>query len=179
MSGFWDGVKGIVATVAPTVATALGGPLAGVAVRQLGAVLLGDEGASPEAVRDALAGINGEQLVQLKTVELEFKARMKEAGIELERVAAQDRDSARRRQVEMRDWTPTLMGVLIVCGFFGALAAVVIEPIPPDVMPVFTILLGALGAMTNQVGNYFFGSSVGSKNKDATLAQITAQPKAG
>ena len=50
-------------------------------------------------------------------------------------------------------------------GFFGVLAAMLFTDFPPGAGDVLKLMIGALGAMTVQVGNYFFGSSVGSKRK--------------
>jgi len=49
---------------------------------------------------------------------------------------------------------------------------VLLSDLPEGTSDVVNVLLGALGGMCAQVGNYFFGSSRGSKNKDAVLADI-------
>ncbi len=162
MSDFWDDVRDVVATVAPTVATALGGPLAGVAVGQISEALLGRRDASEADIRAAIRAATPDDLLKLKALEADFKLKMREAGIELERIAAADRDSARRRQVESGDATPSLLGICIVGGFFGVLTLVIFYDLPEGGGDVFKILLGSLGAMTMQVGNFFFGSSAGS-----------------
>ncbi|WP_027237259.1 hypothetical protein [Leisingera caerulea] len=156
--------------IAPTIATALGGPMAGVAVKALAKGLQGNEDASEAAVEEALLNAAPADLVKLKQIEAEFAAQLQEAGIELERIAAGDRASARDRQVKMRDWTPAVLGVLIIAGFFGVLSAIFYLGLPDDGGEVLLIMVGALGAMTSQVGNYFFGSSTGSKEKQQIIA---------
>lgn len=165
----------IIAAVAPTLATALGGPLAGVATRTIADKLLGKPDASPEEVEAAIAGASGQDLVRLKEIEATFAAEMKQAGVELERVAAEDRDSARARQVQMRDWTPTLLGLTIILGFFGVLAWIFQYGLPEKGGEVLLIMVGALSAMTNQISNYFFGSSAGSKTKETLIASLKGE----
>jgi len=103
----WDEVKGVIGTFAPTIATALGGPLAGGAVK-------------------VLTGALGDQ-------------------------------------------TPAILGYVIVAGFFGILAAMIFVDLPSGSGDILKVLLGSLGAMTVQVGNFFFGSSRGSRIKDAMI----------
>ena len=59
--------------VAPTIATALGGPLAGVAVRTLSNALLGHENGSEGEVKQALEAASPEQLAQIKQIDADFE----------------------------------------------------------------------------------------------------------
>lgn len=158
--------------VAPTLATAFGGPLAGVATRAVGDKLLGKPDASFEEVTQTILAAGTGELAKLKELELEFQAKLQEAGIELERIASSDRDSARDRQVRMRDWSPTFLGLAIIAGFFGMMAYLVQYGLPQEGGEVLLIMMGALATMTTQVGNYFFGSSTGSKAKDNIIADL-------
>lgn len=162
----------IVATVAPALATALGGPLAGVATRAIAAKVVGKESASEAEVEAAILGASGSDLVKLKEVEARFAAEMTDAGVELERVAAADRASARDRQASTGDWTPSVLGLAVIVGFFGVLAYIFRYGLPAEGSEVLLLMVGALGAMTSQVGNYFFGSSVGSKTKETIIADL-------
>jgi hypothetical protein len=168
-------VTEVLATVAPSLATALGGPLAGAATQAIATAILGDAAATPQLVENANNGAAGSDLVKLKEVELTFKAQMEEAGVELENIAAKDRASARDRQARMKDWTPSVLGLAIIVGFFGVLTYLFRFGLPQSGSEVLLIMVGALGAMTTQVGNYFFGSSTGSKSKDVLIANIREQ----
>lgn len=168
-----DILRDIIATVAPTLATALGGPLAGVATRAIAGKLLGREDATIKELEAAVvSGTTGADLVKLKELELEFKIDLENAGIEMESIAADDRDSARMRQVKMKDWTPSVLGLAIILGFFGMLAYIMKYGLLADGNEVTLIMVGALSAMTTQVGNFFFGSSSGSKTKDTLIADL-------
>ncbi|MGR3433510.1 MAG: hypothetical protein ACU0CO_01275 [Shimia sp.] len=163
--------RDVLREVAPSLATALGGPLAGTAVSVI-AGKLGREGATLEELAPSIAAAKPDDLIALKELELEFAADMERAGIELARVEAGDRESARRRQTQMRDWTPTALGLAIILGFFGVLAFLFRVGLPAQGGEVLLILVGALSAMTTQVGNYFFGSSTGSKAKDDIISDL-------
>ncbi len=94
----------LLGSVAPTLATALGGPLAGLAVKSLSKALLGAEDFSEEAVMEAMATASPEQLAAVKKIDADFKVQMKSLDIDLERIAVDDRKSARDMQKETRDW---------------------------------------------------------------------------
>ena len=165
-------LRDILAAVAPTVATALGGPLAGVATRAIASKMLGREDATEDEVQEAVTSANGADLLKLKELELEFAKYLKDADIKLEQIASDDRSSARDRQARMKDWTPTILGLAIIVGFFGALAYIFVYGLPDSGSEVLLLMIGSLGAMTTQVANYYFGSSAGSKSKNAIISNL-------
>ncbi|MFD1342901.1 hypothetical protein [Litorisediminicola beolgyonensis] len=167
-------LTGVVATVAPTLATALGGPLAGVAAREIAGALIGDKDASEHQIARAIQHASPQDLVKLKEIELQFQAELEAAGVQLEEIAAKDRASARQRQTATRDWTPSVLGLAIVLGFFGVLAYIFRFGLPDSGSEVLLIMVGSLGTMTTQVGNFFYGSSVGSKTKEEIIADLKA-----
>jgi hypothetical protein len=156
--------------VAPTIATALGGPLAGVAVKTLSNVLLGHEGGSEDDVKASLATASPDQLAALKKIDADFKIQMKELDIDLERIAAGDRDSARKMQTETKDWVPKLLAIVITLGFFGILVWMLVQGMPQTGTEALLMMLGALGTAWTGVVNFYYGSSAGSKAKNDILA---------
>lgn len=88
--------KGIVGGVAPTIATALGGPFAGMATKFLTGKLLG-EGGTQEDLEVMLSNPAPETMVRLKELELEFKKFVKENEIKLEVEEIRDRQDARAK----------------------------------------------------------------------------------
>jgi len=169
--------------VAPSLATALGGPLAGMAVKTLSNVLLGHEAGSEDDVKAALENASPETLAQLKQIDAEFKIRMKELDIDLERIAASDRDSARKMQTATQDWVPRMLALLITdwvprmlallitIGFFGLLVWMLMKGMPQTGTEALLMMLGALGTAWTGVINFYYGSSAGSKEKNNILAQ--------
>jgi len=64
-----------------------------------------------------------------------------------------------------------VLGVVIVTGFFALLYILIYDAIPETNKEILNIVIGALiGSFTTVVG-YFYGSSIGSKNKDEILKE--------
>lgn len=158
-------LKRAIVNTAPKLAHALGGPLAGAAVATLSKAIFGTEEMDEAALETVLVNATPEQLLAIKSAEYEFQIALRQASVDEEQVHAGDRDSARRRQQLMDDWTPSVLGALIIAGFFCVLSAMLARAIPAGTETEFSIMLGALATMTAAVVNYFFGSSAGSKEK--------------
>ena len=159
----------LLGSVAPTLATALGGPLAGLAVKSLSKALLGAEDFSEEAVIDAMATASPEQLAAVKKIDADFKVQMKSLDIDLERIAVDDRKSARTMQTETKDWIPRALAVSVTLGYFGIIAYVLVSGLPMNGSEVLLMLLGTLSAGWTGVMAFYFGSSSGSQKKDAMI----------
>ena len=164
-------IGGLLAQVAPTVATALGGPLAGLAVKTLSEAMFGHQDASESDVSAALMNATPEQLQKLKEIDASFKLKMKELDIDLEKIAAGDRDSARNMQIRTNDWIPRAMAIMVTFGFFGILTWLLTKGVPPTGSETLIYMLGALGTAWTGIVQFYFGSSAGSKAKtDALVA---------
>jgi len=157
--------------IAPTIATALGGPLAGLATKTLSNVLFGHEEGDAETIGAALQNATPDQLANVKKIDADFKVRMKELDIDLERIAAGDRDSARKMQTATQDWVPRMLALLITVGFFGILVWMLMKGMPQTGTEALLMMLGALGTAWTGVINFYYGSSAGSKEKNSLLAQ--------
>ena len=158
-------IKRIISKAAPSLARALGGPLAGAAVQEMSKAIFGAPDMDEDRLGEALANASPEQWLALQKAERDFARALREAEVEERRIDAADRADARARQTAMDDWTPTVLGALIIIGFFAVLGAMVTRALPADAETEFSIMLGALATMTAAVVNYFFGSSAGSKEK--------------
>jgi hypothetical protein len=170
--------KSIVGTVAPTIATALGGPLAGLATKAImGAVGLGD-GATDAEIAKAVVGASPEQLLALKRADLDFAVKMRELDVDLERIASSDRDSARRRESVVKDMAPKVLAAVIVLGFLATVFMVLggqVEGLKdPLTATVVGTLIGYVSAKADQVVSYYFGSSASSAKKDDTIKSLSA-----
>jgi hypothetical protein len=156
--------------VAPSIATALGGPLAGVAIKTLSNALFGHEDGTEQQISDAMSAATPDQLAAIKKIDADFKVQMKSLDIDLERIAAGDRDSARKLQSETKDWVPKLLAVVITIGFFGILVWMLLNGMPKNGTEALLMMLGALGTAWTGVMNFYFGSSAGSKAKNDLLS---------
>ena len=163
----------LIGSIAPGIATALGGPVAGMAVQALGEAL-GIDSPTREKVEKAFASgsMTGEQVAAVRQAEIALEKRSQELGIDLEAIHAKDRESARQMQVQTKSWLPPVLAVLITVGFFGILSGMLTGALAASGNnEAMLILLGALAAAWGSVVNFYYGSSAGSAAKNEMLAK--------
>ena len=161
--------KSLIGTLAPTIATALGGPLAGLATKTLSTAILGNENGSEEDISIALAGANAETLAQVKKADQDFKVALKRLDVKLEELKVKDVASARSRQVELKDKTPTVLVALLTVGLFGILTGLFFLAIPEANKETVYILLGSYTTAWLASVQYFVGTTRGSARKDMLM----------
>jgi hypothetical protein len=163
--------------LAPTVASAIGGPIGGMAVTAIEGALgiTGGDGSSTDKIEAAITAgqLTGEQLAALKKADQDFAAKMKELDIQADQLQLADVEGARQMQVATPSNVPALLSGLIVLGYFGALIAMMFGVDVTD-NNAFLIMLGALTGALTQVLNYWFGSTRHSQATASLLAQNTA-----
>ena len=175
--------KGLVKSIAPTIGTALGGPLGGVAGLALTKALgLSDDSVKDEtAMAAAVQGASPDQLMSLKKADQDFAVQMQKLGFQnieaLEAIAAGDRANARDREIKTQDWTPKALGIAITLGFFGLLYYLMRHEPPTGSRDILNIMLGSLGSAWIGVVSYYFGSSAGSARKTELMATSVSGPK--
>lgn len=165
----WNAAKSILGTIAPTVATAIGGPFAPLAMQAVASALGLPDNASETQLAKAITAATPEQLLAIKQAETALETRLAELGIDLERIHAADRDSARAREIAVRDHTPAALAFVVTLGFFGVLAWLLIHGVPTGDSQFLMILIGSLGTTWSGIVAYYFGSSAGSKAKTDAL----------
>ena len=171
-----ESILNLVRTVAPSLASAVGGPLAGMAVRTISDARLGKPDGTEAELAEAAAKATPEQLLALKKAEHDFTVRMRELDIDLERIANADRDSARDREVKTKDWTPRILAGLITVGYFGALFYMLRNGLPQHGgSEAMLVMLGTLGTAWGGVVAYYFGSSAGSKEKTEAMNRMVGK----
>lgn len=169
--------KAIVKTVAPALATALGGPLAGVAVTTIAGALLGKPNATEAEIAEAVQYGGVDALLALKKADQDFAIKMRELDVEDSRVAMQDRASARQREVDTKDsTTPRVLAAIFTAGFFFVLGWLMYKGPPAEGHEALLVLLGALSAGQAAILSFYFGSSASSASKNATIQRL-AEPK--
>jgi hypothetical protein len=165
----------IIGAVAPTLATAVGGPIGGMAMKFITDALGIPSDASKDDMAKAISNATPDQLLALKKAENDFAVRMKELDIDLERIASSDRDSARKRETQVRDWMPRILAFTIVAGFMATVFLVLLGAVEgmKDPLMATTVgtLIGFVSAKCEQVVAYYFGSSSSSQQKTALLAE--------
>ncbi len=156
--------KSLVGSIAPTLATALGGPLAGMAVKALSSSLgLSDE-SSEKDISAALQGASPEILAQIQKADQDFALEMERLGVDLERLAVESQDSARDMQKATKSYTVPILAGITVAGFFAVVMWVLSGKVTLE-STLLGFVLGQVSAKAEQVYNFYFGSSAGSKEK--------------
>lgn len=167
-----EALLNLVRTVAPSIATAVGGPLAGMATKMISEALLGKPDGTEAELVEAAAKATPEQLLALKKAEQDFAIKMRELDIDLERIANEDRNSARNREIKTKDLTPRFLAAAVTFGFFGVLSWMIANGLPANGGEAMLVMLGTLGTAWGAIISYYFGSSAGSREKTDQLNQV-------
>ena len=159
--------------IAPTIATALGGPLAGLAIDALSKAI----GVDPKDVQDTINNgkLSAEQIASIQQAELTLKTKAQEMGLDFEQLAVNDRKSARDMQMTVKSWIPPILAIGITIGFFGIMYGMMSGHVQSS--EALMILLGSLGTAWTGVISFYFGSSASSQAKDQLLHQSTPVAK--
>ena len=156
-------------TIAPTIATALGGPLAGLAIEAVSKAV----GIDPKDVQATISEgkLSADQIMLLKQAEVDMAARAQEMGLDFAKLNVEDRKSAREMQAETRSYIPAILAVTVTIGFFGILIGMMTETFKTS--DALMLMLGSLGTAWTGIIAFYFGSSAGSQAKDDLLHQST------
>ena len=161
--------KKTLGTIAPTIATALGGPMAGAAVAMAAKAL----GVSPteEDIEAEISRGDPESFLKLKKADADFKVAMRNLDIKEEELNTSDRKSA-RKLAEKLGHLPQVIISAIFIAVFGFVVHNVFngEQVPENMQNIVVFLLGILSAGITQIMNFWFGSSSGSKEKTRALS---------
>ena len=157
--------------IAPTVASALLGPMGGVAVAGLGKIF-GIDGATTKDITKMITEgqVTPDQLAQIKMLELKLKGEEDERGFKYKELEFKDVDSARQMQIATKSWVPAALALLVTTGFFGILIFLVTNADYKPTEPLL-VMLGSLGTAWTGIIGFYFGSSHGSQVKSELLAQ--------
>ncbi|ACC76165.1 hypothetical protein PPMP20_19060 [Paraburkholderia phymatum] len=193
---------GVLASIAPTIATALGTPILGGAVAALESVFGLTPGKSSmqerqDALAAAISGATPEQLAAVRKADQDYAARMAEAGFKskeaLAALAVQEQtlyvqDTANAREANARNDKVFWLGVVILATFalvmfaslWGAYALLTGRVVVENAALVGMVagfvgtVIGYVSANAQQVVGFFYGSSKGSEAKtDAMAAAFT------
>ena len=149
-----DELLGLLKGVAPALATAVAGPLGGAAVSAIANKFGVSD--SVEAVAKAIAG-DPQAAQKLAELELEYA-----------KLDASDRDSARKRELEIATsaaapWYSKMVTPVLAIGMFLLWASVNIlllnNSIPDAMREIVIRMLGSLDAATMLILSYYFGNS--------------------
>ena len=161
-------------TLAPTVATALLGPLGGAAVAAIGEII-GIDAPTQDKINDAFRSgqLTPEQLTAIKQLELQYQDDEKERGFKYAELAYKDRDSARQANVAGGLSNKLFAMSLILLAIALGTEAVVLFKGYPSGIPEVAIgrILGLFDSIAMMVLSYYYGTTSGSAHKNELLAQ--------
>ena len=128
-------------TIAPTIATAIGGPLGGLAYEAISKVL----GISQDDAKKMLddGKLTADQIASVQQAEIALKAKAQELGLDFEQLAVQDRKSAREMQTNTHSFIPPALAIMVTLGFFGILVGLMMETFKTS--DALLLMLGSLG----------------------------------
>ena len=154
--------------IAPTIATALGGPLAGMAVSAISKAV----GVEPDQVQDMISNnkLSAEQIAQVKLAEVELQKQAQELGLNFAKLEVEDRKSAREMQATTRSLMPPILAGAVTIGFFGIMGLMFSSKLDSN-NPAILMMLGSLGTAWTGIIAYYFGSSAGSQAKTDLLSK--------
>ena len=173
MSNWLDVVKAL----APTVASALGGPLAGVAVTAIGE-LIGLSEPTQDKIKSVIENgqLTPEQVSGLKQLEMKYRNDEEERKFKYSELEVRDRGDARDRDAKIVGVTGHNYRADFM--FFLAMAIIVFlvyliwkDPSINEYMKgIITLVLGRFLGYLDNIYNFEFGTTRGSQGKDATIS---------
>lgn len=176
----------------------LGLPLIGAALpipggAAIGALLASKIGAPSSAPDDILATLtqSADAIEKAKEFELTHAETMLKLQIEQEQSASaaavqfaqvdeNDRDSARKREEVVKDWTPAGLAWLLVLGSLAMAGVIVMGWAPPEkdtqTAQLIGVVLGYVFSESKQAISYFLGGSSGEAQSKKVIADIAKGP---
>ena len=160
--------KDVVKTIAPTLGAALGGPMGGAATKFIADKLLGNPDASEDEVEIFMLGSSSDDMLKLQELDKSFKLEMKKLKIDVFALEVKDRDSA-RGLYKVNIWPQIVLSAMFILGYFTIVYLLFSGgvDIKDSIRDVSNVLLGVMTAAIPQILNFWFGSSLGSKEKTA------------
>ena len=166
-----DEFKNFLRAIAPGLGTAIAGPLGGVAASFLAGKLAIEEKTVDSVAKALTSGsITPEQVTQIKLAEIEFQKFLKTNEIDLEKVHAADRDSARDLLKATGSYVPATLTMMVTIGYFGVLIGMMTKQLAVADSQVMLMMLGQLGTAWGVCLAFWMGTTRNSQEKTNLLA---------
>ena len=148
---------GLLKSLAPTIASAAGGPMAGMAVK-MAAQKLGVPDATANEIEDIIER-EPEKAVLLKEADNDFKDRIREMEIDLESFKTEVEDRQHARETFKNDWTPKVFGILALLLYGAYVLTVTIMPHDQNDETIISLVLGQLSGILGTMAAFWFSGS--------------------
>ena len=160
----------VLKTVAPTVASALLGPMGGIAVAAIGSAIGIDAPTQDKIAKAFTAGqLTPEALEKIKLLELDYQNQEKERGFKYAELTGKDRDSARQMQIATHSRMPAIITIMVTIGFFSVLGALLAMP-ELKTNEIVLVMVGQLSAVWGACVAFYVSTTYSSASKNALLA---------
>ena len=156
---FWKEAKLTLGAVAPMLASAVGGPLAGAATTAIVSALGLAPDTTQEQAATAVVGATADQLIALRNADHEFAEKMKQLEIDAAKLTYDDKANARAREAAIKDHTPAILALGLTVGFFGLLSVMLFHAVPDGSSTLLNVMLGSLGSSFGMMVAYYYGAS--------------------
>ena len=153
---------GLLKSLAPTIASAAGGPMAGMAVKMAASKLGLPESTTANEIEDLIER-QPERAVALKQADEDFKTRIREMEIDLESFKTEVEDRKDARENFSTDWTPKIFSILCLLLYGGFVMIVTLMPHDQNDETIISLVLGQLSGILGTAAAFFYGGSSGKK----------------
>ena len=155
--------------IAPTLASAVAGPLGGLAYEAVSKALNISQDDAQKVLTDGK--LTADQVAAIQQAEIQLKQQAQQMGLDFEKLSTDDRKSARDMQASVKSIVPPVLAFGVTAGFFGILYALMMGYATKS--DELMIMLGSLGTAWTGIIAFYFGSSASSQRKDDLLHQST------
>ena len=152
-------LKGLLSAFAPTLGSAIGGPLGKMAVTAIAGKLGVTD--NEEAVTQALETATVEQRQALSEADQAFAIRMRELDIDSFKVQTEDVQNARETHKGLI--FPQLFASAFLMLFFGYIFLITVSPPAQADLALSNLIVGNLMAVISGISGYLYGSQNGKK----------------
>jgi hypothetical protein len=163
--------KDVVKSVAPVLGTALGGPLAGAAIKTLSAKFLGtDEGDLQDLetqLENQFLSASPDALIELRKLDKEFEAKMAELKVDVFKIETRDRQNARKENKQ--SIMPAALSVGLSVTIIVIVYLLFYVTVPTGSKEVLFMLLGVVMKEWGGSMQYWFGTTRSSAEKTAMM----------
>ena len=153
---------GLLKSLAPTIASAAGGPMAGMAVKMAAKKLGLPDTATANEIEDLIER-EPDKAVMVREADKDFKNRIREMEIDLESFKTEVEDRKDARENFATDWTPKVFSVLTLLLYGAVVMIVTLMPHDQNDETIISLVLGQLSGILGTAAAFFYGSSSGKK----------------
>jgi len=149
---------GLLKSLAPTIASAAGGPMAGMAVKMAAKKLGLPETATANEIEDIIER-DRDKAVMVREADKEFKDYIREMEIDLESFKTEVEDRKDARENFASDWTPKVFSILALILYGSYVMVVTLFEHSQQSETVISLVLGQLSGILGTAAAFFYGGS--------------------